>query len=314
MNERTRLLAEAREAEASGNRGALTASLRALVTLFPDDVLGRTWLGAHLLEGGDVAGAFEHLEMARTLVGDDPSVLALWSVAARGVGRADVAVQVLREAARANPSATLLVLLADVLHEIGLDDESTTALETAVSLEPSNEEALYNLAVARKRTDPGTAVELLEKAIAVDSSYAEAFRELAFCLMVMNRWAEAEAPLSEAARLAPHDLWTAVYRSILDIQAGRLPAAQERLGDLIDRTEMSLVPRLLGDVAKLREDHEGAREFYIMAASRDPHERRNLELVNQVADADLDAHWIELLKGLRANDTELERAARRADS
>lgn len=316
MDERANLLDQAQEAEARGDKEALRSTLSDLVARFPEDILGRTWLGGHLIELGEYVQAHRHLEAARSLSPTDPSVLALWSVSARAVGKTGSAVKVLRHLVVDAPSATSFVLLADALTDLGLREEAIAALESAIDLEPDNEEALYNLAVALKREAPARAFQLLNRALEADPGYAEAYRERAFCLMRLGRWASAETDLAEARQLAPRDLWTAVYQSVLAMKQGRLDEAESELRALLPRTQLSLIRRLLGDVLVQRGDTAEAYEQYSNAVELSPHEFKNLEKLRDIeppGDTD-DEYWQDLLSAMAADEALLRELVEREES
>ena len=60
------------------------------------------------------------------------------------------------------------------------------SLRSALSLNPNDDEALYNLGVLVRHRDPEEAIQLFSRAIEEDPRYAAAYRELGATLLAMN--------------------------------------------------------------------------------------------------------------------------------
>lgn len=85
------------------------------------------------------------------------------------------------------------------------------AFNKALRIEPSYEEAYYNLALTFRDEQPNEAVRLLERAIDIDPAYAAAHRELGWCQRRFMNLPEALYHLKRAVELNQSDGWSYIY-------------------------------------------------------------------------------------------------------
>jgi tetratricopeptide (TPR) repeat protein len=83
----------------------------------------------------------------------------------------------------------------------------------AIELNPSYEEAYYNLGLAFREKDLPAAIRSYEKALELDIDYAEAHRELGWALGKLNEFDKAEAQyhIRRAIELDHVDGWAYIY-------------------------------------------------------------------------------------------------------
>ncbi len=79
-------------------------------------------------------------------------------------------------------TAAGLTSLGMVQLELGLNEDERASLKEAIRIDPNYEEAYYNLGLTYHQDQRARAVELLAKAVQLDSEYAMAHRELGWAL------------------------------------------------------------------------------------------------------------------------------------
>ena len=81
----------------------------------------------------------------------------------------------------------------------------------ALNVDPSYEEAYYNLGLTYAENEPQRAIELFEKAVDLDPEYAVAHVELGWALRLLNKYPEAEYHLRRAIQLDDSNGWAHIY-------------------------------------------------------------------------------------------------------
>jgi len=116
----------------------------------------------------------------------------------------------LRSSLNLRMRARTLTLLGDVLERQGKTAEAKAALEAAIRLDDSYEEAHFLLAQA-SRDDPQQAISLYRRAIELDPAYSLAHRELGWVLRRLNLLDDAEDQVREATEYDENDTWSFIY-------------------------------------------------------------------------------------------------------
>ena len=98
-------------------------------------------------------------------------------------------------------------------------------LQQAVSLNPQNFRAWFELAGAQSRDDTGAAVASLEKALSIQPNFAPALRELGLLQLRQEKYAEASRNLEKAVQLGLVDAATYNYLGITYSRTNRLDLA-----------------------------------------------------------------------------------------
>lgn len=104
-----------------------------------------------------------------------------------------------------------LTLLGVAYLELDKDDHAQAAFAEAIQLDPEYEEALYNLALIRKETDPNSAISLLQEAVRIDPAYAAAHQELGKLYQQIGNLGSAEIHLRRSLESGPTDYWTHLF-------------------------------------------------------------------------------------------------------
>lgn len=120
------------------------------------------------------------------------------------------ALKSLQTAVRLEPSATNYTVMGVAQAKLDLLDEAQQSFERAISIDPTYEEAYYNLATTLEDHDRERAMLLLKEALDIDPNYALAHRELGRFFLNENLL-EAEYYLRRAIELAPNDGWAHIY-------------------------------------------------------------------------------------------------------
>lgn len=113
---------------------------------------------------------------------------------------------------RCSPSLSLLGAACAKLRDA---DGARAAFEEAIAIDPEYEEAIYNLAVIEKKTNPRRARQLLERAIQLDPNRASAHGLLGLICQRLEESIPAEKHLRRALEINPKDYWSCLYLATL---------------------------------------------------------------------------------------------------
>lgn len=102
-------------------------------------------------------------------------------------------------------------LRGDALMGLKRYEEALQSFRKAVALDPSYEEAFYNIGWLLRNTAEGEAKSAFTKAIELDKDYAAAHRELGWILRKEKQLDLADRHLRKATELNPADAWAWVY-------------------------------------------------------------------------------------------------------
>ncbi len=163
-------------------------------------------LASELLRRGDFARALEVAQAALGADPDDANALYNLGVAAKELGRTDVAEASLVRAAALEPAYLgEAARLRGQMHALAGDLEGAIALlREAVALDPESAEARHDLGLALRRADrpDEAALEYLE-AIRLRPDYVEAHHDLGYLRELQGRLDEARASYRRALELDP---------------------------------------------------------------------------------------------------------------
>lgn len=147
-----------------------------------------------------------------------------------------------------------------VLQAHALDAEAIVAYEEAARRQPRVMQWPYFQAILVQETAPDAALELFDRAIALDPDYAATHIRRGLVLRGLGRVEDARADLAEALRLAPGNISAHIHMGQLQLAEGEVDAAidhlrRARAARPRDATVLSALARALarrGDVAEAR--------------------------------------------------------------
>ena len=126
-------------------------------------------------------------------------------------GGFDQAASLLAHALLFEKSPIAYTMLGVTLISLGSDEVACEKLQAAIDLDPTYEEAYFNLALIKRKSD-GTKAELLFlRALEIEPEYADAHRELGWLLNESGQDAPAEYHIRRAIELKPNDPWAWIY-------------------------------------------------------------------------------------------------------
>jgi tetratricopeptide (TPR) repeat protein len=276
------LLDRARAAEAEGDLDCAIRELKRLVERVPSHAIAWAWLGNLLADREQFAEAEEAFHLA---INADPNLAGAHS----GLGRLFAALGQHRMAADAyersillQPTPSRFVLVADEYAALGDDQRADHALREALRLEADNEEALLNLALHLRPTDPGAALVLLRRAITIDPMDSVIARELGFELARAGELEEAHHFLETSVGLNPSDTWTHLYLANVYAVQGRKAEARIEHEAAVRCAPLSAYPvQQLAVFCESQGDIEEAREGFIQAVALDPSDAESAFLLGK---------------------------------
>jgi Tfp pilus assembly protein PilF len=229
MDDREELLASALRAEEEGDLVRTTSLLEEIVRHYPDDVRTGTWLGKIYADREQYAAAAEVLQHALAIDDTRARTHAVLAEAFLALGRNRDGEMAARRSVELAPTSASLVVLGYALSAQCRSDDAIQAFRRALEIEADNEEAMYNLALELRRTDPEEALALLKAAVRIDPLYAAGYREYGFLLAEANDLNGAEDALRNAIALADDDSLSHVYLANVLASGGRTSEAEAEL-------------------------------------------------------------------------------------
>lgn len=265
------LLNQARRAEEAGDLWVARNTLRRALELEAADIPTLIWYGDLSNQLEQFAEAIATFEQALALDQTFAGAFSGLATALVETGRLEEAERALLESVRLRPTSSRFVLLADVQIDLGKTSMAEVSLRRALTLNPNDDEALYNLAVLVREHDPEQAIQLFSRAIGVDPRYAAAYRELGATYLAIRALAAAETAIQSALELDAEDARTHLYLGQLlqqQQQPQRAQAAYERARALSPLWTLPMV--FMGRSLEQEGDLPRAERFFRMAAETDP--------------------------------------------
>jgi tetratricopeptide (TPR) repeat protein len=181
------------------------------------------------------------------------------------------ACDILRKALRVEKNAYTYTMLGVALNRVGREEEAKANLEAALVLDPTYEEAYFNLGVIKRRVDQPEAERLFEKAIEIDPEYSAAHRELGWLFNKKGDFAQAEYHIRRSLELNADDAWARIYLGNLLWRKGDFANAIPEFERAITLMPDSAAP--LSSLANMYEDQqrwEEAEGLYERAIETEP--------------------------------------------
>jgi tetratricopeptide (TPR) repeat protein len=118
-------------------------------------------------------------------------------------------------------------LLGSTYLSLGERQLAEREFQMALKLDPSYEEAYFNLALLKVEQDEGEAARLLEKAIEFDPKYTEAHQQLGILRQKVGNTLAAEYHFRRCLELDPQDYWSCLYLANALAVQGRASEAEQ---------------------------------------------------------------------------------------
>jgi tetratricopeptide (TPR) repeat protein len=170
-------------------------------------------------------------------------------------------------------SALAYDLRGNALMDLERYEQALESFRKAVALDPSYEEAFYNIGWLLRNTDEVGAQSAFAKALELDNSHASAHRELGWILRKAKQLDLAELHLRQATQLNPADAWAWVYLGNLLWGKGEFSAAEDAIKQAYEQAPNEWYPNW--ELASFYEDggnQEKAARFYHRALLASPDE------------------------------------------
>jgi tetratricopeptide (TPR) repeat protein len=188
-------------------------------------------------------------------------------------GLASEAVPLLKKALTLEKSASIYSLLGAAFKDLDRNSEASECFEAALRIDPSYEEAYFNLGVLTKDSDPKQAEAFFLEAVTLDPDYAPAHRELGWLLSHTEPGAQAEYHLRRALELNPSDSWGRIYLGNLLWARGDVGGAIKEYECAIELMPDEALPLWsLANVYENQELWDQAEALYEKAVTLDPND------------------------------------------
>lgn len=199
-------------------------------------------LGRLAGESGEWAEAQHALTSAINLAPDFPGPYIALGVLNLNRGEYQAAQDFFKKGLETEESAPTYTLLGVAQTGLGQTVPARWSYNKAIALDPSYEEAYYNLALTFRDNQPDKARPLLEKAVELDPVYACTHRELGYTLRKLEVFQEAEKHLGLAIELDNSDGWAYVYLGNLLWAMNDLSRSEEAYKKAIETWPDSSLP------------------------------------------------------------------------
>jgi Flp pilus assembly protein TadD len=272
MNNVDQLLQRAYQAHQAGRLDDAERLYQELLAIAPDDVDGCNLLGLLCVESGQPKKAIAPLTNAVRLRPDDPQARYNLGIAHKDMAEFNKAAEQFREVVQLSPdNVDACIALANVFRADHKLDEARQAFDVSLQLDPAHKGAkqgmsdtLNEIAVATNKSgNADEAIELLQEAVSLHSSNAEAHMNLGVILEQTGK-ADAAAKAVRAAISAKPDFANAHYQLAHLRSHESTPDEIAAMQMLFDRGEMKRkdLARLAYGIGKALEKRgEYEREF-----------------------------------------------------
>jgi protein O-GlcNAc transferase len=227
------LLERAEYLEEQGSPLEALRLLRRALDLGNDPVVF-TRIGALAIDLEQWSEAEEALHSAIGLDAEFTPAYLFLGLVYRAQGRLEEALNCLKKASRDEPTEVSFTLLGVIQADLNLTNEARESYRTAISIDPTHQEAYYNLGVSLRNDQKQEAIAVLQKAIDIDSTYALAHRELGWLFRRTDQFPEAEYHLRRAVELDSSDGWSYIYLGNLMWTSGDLTSAENAFKKAIE--------------------------------------------------------------------------------
>ncbi len=145
------------------------------------------------------------------------------------LGRPKLAERALRKSIKKKPSAAANIFLGSALGKQGRFREEKSSYQSAVRLDPKNEEAHYNLGVKYKfKNQRSRAEKHFRRAIEIDPRYGLAYSELGSVLVHKGLYSQARSILLKVVKFSADNYWARLYLANANWHLRRLKDAEEQ--------------------------------------------------------------------------------------
>jgi superkiller protein 3 len=168
-------------------------------------------IGRIQLETQDWKAAEHSARQAIVIAPDSARAFLLLGFALRRQLRFSEAATAWKRSSELKPGPVPFVLMGEAHARVENLGEAAEAFHEALRLDPHYEEAYYNLALLCTKVESREAIAFLRKAIAIDSDYGLAYRELGVRLVGVGSLEDAEQALRKGISLLPNDSWGRCY-------------------------------------------------------------------------------------------------------
>lgn len=141
----------------------------------------------------------------------------------------ELAKKYLEKALEIEENARTFTMLGIAQLDLSQKDQARESFLAALRIDPSYEEAYYNLGVTFREEQPQKAISLFRKAVELDPEYAIAHRELGWALRALDKYQEAEKHIRRSIDLDESDGWAYIYLSNVAWATRDLMSAEQSL-------------------------------------------------------------------------------------
>ena len=204
---------------------------------------------------GKLSDALQSLRIAKRCNPASHMVLISIGLLHMEMKKPRLAQRVFQKAIHYKPTAVGYIFLGKAFRLQGQFDQCKSCYQSALRLEPDNEEAHYNLGVCcRDDRQYSRAEKHFRRALEIEPKYALAYAELGYVLFKKKRYQESYKALQRSVRLDPDYYWSRLYLAVTNVVLRRLKEAERQYHQAIRiAPQDSLGYALLGDFLSMEQ-------------------------------------------------------------
>jgi superkiller protein 3 len=193
-------------------------------------------------------------------------------VSAMKLGRLKLARDYFQQSLEKKKHASTYTLLGFMEAQLGNEEVARNHFRKALEKFPNYLELYFNLAMTYE-DEPFKAIEIFQKAIAIDPDYGIAHRELGRMLAIMNELADAELHINRALELDSRDLMAYIYLGNIHWQRREPGKAEEMYQKAIELWPKSKIARRCLALLYIEEDRlSEAESLYKQSVDLEPND------------------------------------------
>jgi protein O-GlcNAc transferase len=190
------------------------------------------------------------------------------------LGSLDLAEAHLKESLKIKSTENVYFLLSRIYFRKNLVNEERAHLKSALELNPSNINCLFNLGLTYQNEDPHRAEDILRQVIKLKPNLSNAYLELGLVLGRLGKFIASEESLKRSIVLDDQSAWPHIYRAANFLEQKQPDAAEkEYLKACRKQPNDAYIYDFIGSFYDNIECYDKAEHYYKIGLKLDPEDR-----------------------------------------